>query len=78
VLNPSTTTPVATAERDRERVYPMVRKSNDSRFTFGLMFEVVSVLERHGYPRPADMDYVDLQHDLFACLYGPTTPLVES
>jgi hypothetical protein len=42
------------------------------------MFDVVNVLERHGYPRPAGMDYVDLQHDLFAFLYGPTTPLVES
>jgi hypothetical protein len=56
----------------------MVRRGSDDRFTFGLMFDVVSILERHGYPRPAGMDYVDLQHDLFAFLYGPTTPLVES
>jgi hypothetical protein len=69
---------VATPESDRERVYPMVRRCNDRRFTFGLMFDVVNVLERHGYPRPAGMDYVDLQHDLFAFLYGPTTPVVES
>jgi hypothetical protein len=78
VINPSTAAPEATPERERERVYPTVRRGNDSRFTFGLMFDVVSVLERHGYPRPAGMDYVDLQHDLFSFLYGPTTPLAQS
>lgn len=63
------TTPV-----DR-RIYPIVRERGDHRFTFNLMFDIASVLERHGYPMPSGSDCLELQHALSVFLYGPTTPL---
>lgn len=53
-----------------ERVYPVPSSAdNDKKFTFGLIFDVVAVLERHGYPSPSAMDYVDLQQALFSVLH---------
>jgi hypothetical protein len=56
-----------------ERVFPlpMPGSGDDSRFTFGLLVDVRSVLVDHGYPA-ADMtglDLVELQHALFRFLY---------
>jgi len=42
---------------------------NDPRFTVGLIFEVIDVLERHGYPRPAEADYAHLHSGVFRLLY---------
>lgn len=56
------------------RAYPLRRpgrEHDDSRFTIGLLHDVVQVLEQHGYPPVRHgLDIVDLQQHLFAFLYG--------
>lgn len=32
----------------------MTERDDDARFTYGLLFDVVKVLERHGYVQPTD------------------------
>jgi hypothetical protein len=52
------------------RLYPLPRPAADDRFTFGLLIDVLDVLETHGYPRPAaGGDLVELQLALFRFLY---------
>lgn len=60
----------ALAVREHERAYPATRDGNDGRFTIGLVIDVVSVLQLHGYPPPKGLDYVELQDALFTFLYG--------
>lgn len=45
---------------------PVVR---DPRFSLALLIGVGEVLERHGYPTPAPLDWVDLQQALGRFLY---------
>lgn len=42
---------------------------NDPRFTVGLIFDVIDVLERHGFPRPIASDYAHVHGGLFRLLY---------
>jgi hypothetical protein len=52
------------------RVYPLPQPANDARFTYGLLFDVAAVLEKHGYPRPkSGGDLVALHLALFTFLY---------
>lgn len=55
------------------------RPDDDSRFTMGLVLDVASVLEQHGYPPISGGGVVDLQQHLFHFLYGDgdTKGLVE-
>ncbi|GLW31233.1 hypothetical protein [Actinoplanes regularis] len=54
-----------------DRIYPMPAPKDDARFTHGLLFDVVGVLERHGYDRPeSGGDLVELQQKLFGFLYA--------
>ncbi|WP_143232483.1 hypothetical protein [Actinoplanes regularis] len=54
-----------------DRIYPMPAPEDDARFTYGLLADVVKVLERHGYPRPeTGGDLVALQSALFGYLYA--------
>ena len=56
---------------DSNRLYPMPAPDDDPRFTFGLLADVVTVLERHGYPRPTHgRDLIDLHGALFGFLYA--------
>lgn len=53
-------------------VYPVAPKDgdNDSRFTHGLLFDVVNVLESHGYPKfVSGSDLVELRQTLYRFLY---------
>jgi hypothetical protein len=53
-----------------ERVYPLPLAQDDERFSFGLLADVIRVLEDHGYPpvRQA-LDLVALQQQLHEFLY---------
>lgn len=51
------------------RVYPLAEIDEDLRFTYGLMFDVAAVVEKHGYPTLSPLDLVDLQSALFRLLY---------
>ena len=57
------------------RTYPLPRPvDDDPRFTYGLLLEVVQVIERHGYPSVCGArDLVELQLVLFRFLYAPLT-----
>jgi hypothetical protein len=51
-------------------VYPVARRDDDARFTFGLLHDVITVLAAHGYPpvrTPADL--VRWQQALFTTIY---------
>lgn len=53
--------------------YPLPRAQDDARFSMGLLIEVASVLQEHGYPPIVDGDdLVDLQQALFGFLYERT------
>jgi hypothetical protein len=54
------------------RVYPLPILDDDSRFTLGLVLDVVAVLVGHGYPEPSGSgrDHAAMQATLFAYLYG--------
>jgi hypothetical protein len=52
------------------RRYPLPTVGEDRRFTAGLLFDVVCLLERHGYPRPVGAaDLVHWQQALFRAIY---------
>ena len=52
--------------------YPLGVVSSDRRFTIGLLADVASLLEAHGYPRPAGAgDLVHWQQALFRAIYRP-------
>jgi hypothetical protein len=51
-----------------ERVYPLPDE-DDPRFSFGLVDDVATVLERHGFARPSGWDLLDLRQKLFEFLY---------
>ncbi|MFD8381158.1 hypothetical protein ACFV2X_21845 [Streptomyces sp. NPDC059679] len=55
-----------------EPVYPVAPESgdDDSRFTNGLLLDVVEVIESHGYPKFASgRDLLELRISLFRFLY---------
>ena len=55
-----------------EPVYPVEPDSgdDDSRFTNGLLLDVVEVIESHGYPKiAAGRDLLELRMSLYAFLY---------
>ncbi|QKV93924.1 hypothetical protein HUT19_20955 [Streptomyces sp. NA02950] len=55
-----------------KRVYPVAPDSGDtdSRFTNGLLFDVVKVIESHGYPKfTSGRDLLELRMSLFRFLY---------
>lgn len=55
--------------------YPLTVPGTDTRFTFGLVFDVAKVLEAHGYPPvTAGLDLVNLRQALFRFLYTPEFP----
>jgi hypothetical protein len=59
-------------------IFPIARPESgeDSRFTFGLTFDVLEVLAEHGYPdaRSSAQDNVEMQEVLFRFIYGtPST-----
>ncbi len=50
--------------------YPLGAVPGDRRFTAGLLFDLVGLLEAHGYPRPAGArDLVHWQQALFRAIY---------
>lgn len=52
------------------RNFPLPAPSADPRFTIGLILDVKTVLERHGYPSiTSGPDLVELQQALFRFLY---------
>ncbi|MDI3408852.1 hypothetical protein [Streptomyces cavernicola] len=52
------------------KVYPLVQGCG-SRFTVGLLHDVRTVLEDHGYPEISNgLDLLDLQMALYGFLYG--------
>ena len=55
-----------------ERVYPVTPMDGDAdpRFTFGLLIDVVRLIEAHGYPSITGRDAIELQLALFRFLYG--------
>ena len=53
-----------------ERVYPLPDEDDDPRFVFGLVDDVATVLEQHGFERPSGWDLVELRQALFRFLYG--------
>ncbi|MFI5584567.1 hypothetical protein ACIA5G_06015 [Amycolatopsis sp. NPDC051758] len=59
---------------DTARRYPIPARTDDVRFTFGLILDVADVLARHGYrPLTAGDDFAALHQALFRFLYA-TTP----
>lgn len=55
-----------------EPVYPVAPESgdDDSRFTNGLLLDVVEVIESHGYPKiAAGRDLLELRISLYRFLY---------
>ncbi len=54
---------------EEQRVYPLPDE-HDDRFTFGLVDDVATVLERHGFPRPSGWDLLALRQKLHAFLYA--------
>lgn len=54
-----------------DRIFPLPRPDDDSRFSVGLILDVRAVLTKHGYPESSDSgDLVALQQALFGFLYG--------
>jgi hypothetical protein len=59
-----------------ERLFPAPRPESgaDTRFTFCLVVDVLTVLARHGYPDAVDAasgaDFVQMRQTLFGFLYG--------
>ena len=53
-----------------ERAYPLSRRVEDERFTFGLIADVAAVLQAAGYPEITGVDAVELRQALFTFLYG--------
>ena len=54
--------------------YPLPRPTDDPRFNMGLFFDLIKVLEAHGYPAiHQGGDIVRLQQALFGFLYGEAT-----
>ncbi len=52
------------------RRYPLPAVGDDRRFTAGLLFDLVCLLERHGYPRPVGAgDLAHWQQALFRTIY---------
>lgn len=50
--------------------YPLPARGGDRRFTAGLLSDVASLLEAHGYPRPASGgDLIRWQQALFRTIY---------
>ncbi|MFI6299517.1 hypothetical protein ACIBEJ_48540 [Nonomuraea sp. NPDC050790] len=56
------------------RIYPLPKAEDDSRFTIGLLADLVAVLEQAGYPKLGGHDLVDLRQAVYGFLYGPRTP----
>lgn len=57
-------------------VYPMPAPDADSRFTFGLIYDVGTVLAEHGYPTMrTGADHVRLHLALFGFLYTHTSDM---
>jgi len=49
--------------------YPLPAPAHDSRFTYGLIFDIADVLTRHGYPQPAGADWAHLMTALGHVIY---------
>lgn len=50
--------------------YPLpAPAATDSRFTYGLVFDIAEVLQRNGFPRPAGADWANLMTALGRFLY---------
>ena len=63
----------ATTAEAGSAVYPIPAPENDSRFTFGLISDIGTVLAEHGYPPiRTGTDFVRLQQALFGFLYTLT------
>ncbi len=64
-----------TATTTPARVFPLPAPPSDPRFSLGLLAEVATVLESHGYPRPeSGTDLVALQLALHGFLYAAPNP----
>lgn len=58
------------------RAYPVPMPRNgdeDPRFSMGLLYDVLRVIEDHGYPEMTGRDMVDLQQVLFCFIYHGDT-----
>lgn len=71
MTTPGTETPTSHAAAP---IYPIPRPAqHDSRFTVGLVLDLVAVLTRHGYPPAATgSDLLHLQQALFTTIYQPS------
>lgn len=49
--------------------YPIPADAEDQRFGFTLIFDLVEVLLRHGYPQPAGSDWAHLLFGLDRIIY---------
>ncbi len=56
------------SDTDLPRDYPL--PGDDGRFTNGVVYDVIDVLARHGYPEiQSGRDFVELRQALFGFLY---------
>jgi hypothetical protein len=61
---------MTTTSTPQQPVYPLPEPSNnDPRFTYGLLFDIAEVLQRNGFPQPADTDWANLMTALGRFLY---------
>lgn len=69
MTNPPTL--AAVQERRHDRAYPVEpdEGNNDTRFTMGLLHDVIKVVRAHGYPELTGLDMAELQLSLFCFLY---------
>ena len=65
-------TDTTTASTAQQPVYPLPAPAgNDPRFTYGLLFDIVKVLQCNGFPPPAGTDWAHLMAALGRFLYQP-------
>jgi hypothetical protein len=59
-----------TTSTAQQPVYPLpALAGNDSRFTYGLLYDIAEVLQRNGFPQPAGTDWAHLMTALGRFLY---------
>ncbi|MFJ2575214.1 hypothetical protein [Kitasatospora aureofaciens] len=70
VVGPVDSTSAGPAPAPAPAAYPLPAPDDDRRFTFGLVLDVATALEAHGYPPVASgPDLLNLQQALFRFLY---------
>jgi hypothetical protein len=65
-----------TTSTAQQPVYPLPAPAgDDSRFTYGLIFDIAKVLQRNGFPQPAGTDWTHLMTAVGGFLYQPKETL---